>query len=76
MHETGDTSYEITVGSLDTPDIAAPTDEVGVESKRVWFGRLTTLPGHSTADDRTPQDLARLINHQHPDHDTDDWSEM
>jgi len=72
MHETGDVNYEITVGSLDTPDIAPPVDEVGIESKRAWFGRITTLPGHPTADDRSPEDLARLKNRQHPDHDTDD----
>jgi len=73
MHEAGDTNYELTVGSLDTPDNAPPVDEVGIESKRAWFNRITTLPGHSTADDRTPQDLAKLACRQHPHHDTDEW---
>ena len=74
MHEAGDTNYEITVGSLDLPESAPPIDEVGVESKRAWFATLTTLPGHTTADDRAPQELARLVNRQHPDHDTEDWT--
>lgn len=34
MHEAGDVNYEFTVGSLDTPDIAPPAAEVGIESKR------------------------------------------
>lgn len=71
MHEKGDVNYELTVGSLDAPDSAPPVDEVGIESKRAWFGKITTLPGHSTADDRTPKDLAKLVNRQHPDYDTD-----
>lgn len=74
MHETGDGNYEITVGSLDTPDIAPPVDEVGIESKRTWFDKIATLPGHSTSHDRAPQDLAKLVTRQHPDHDTDDWA--
>ena len=74
MYETGDMNYEITVGSLDRPDIAPPIDEVGIESKVCWFSQITTLPGHSTDDDRTPQDLARLVNRQHPDHDTNEWN--
>ncbi len=74
MHEAGDVNYELTVGSLDTPDIAPPVDEVGIESKRAWFDTITALPGHSTADDRTPQDLAKLANRQHPDHATDKWT--
>ena len=74
MHEAGDVNYELTVGSLDTPDNAPPVDEVGIESKRAWFNQITSLPGHSTSDDRTLQDLAKLVNRQHPDHDTDEWT--
>jgi len=74
MHEAGDENYELTVGSLDTPDNAPPVDEVGIESKRAWFNQITSLPGHSTSDDRTRQDLAKLVNRQHPDHDTDEWT--
>lgn len=73
MYEAGDVNYEITVGSLDTPDVAPPVDEVGIESKVCWFSQITTLPGHSTADDRTPEDISKLVNRQHPDHDTDNW---
>ncbi len=74
MHEAGDVNYELTVGTLDSPDIAPPVDKVGIESKCVWFNKITALPGHSTADDRTAEDLAKLVSWQHPDHDTDEWT--
>ena len=50
MHEAGDTNYELTVGSLDTPDNAPPVDEVGIESKRAWF-----IPPRTTARRKTWQ---------------------
>jgi hypothetical protein len=73
MHEDGWTVYDIAIGTLDDPNSAPPTTQVGTESKLVWFDRLATLPGHSTADDRTPEDLAKLKSRQHPDHDTETW---
>ena len=73
MHEQGDSKYELTVGSLDNPELAPPTTQVGLESKWTSFDRLHTLPGHTTAEDRTPEDLVRLRSLQHPDHDTPHW---
>jgi hypothetical protein len=34
---------------------------------------LAGLPGHTTEDDRTPEDLKKLKSLQHPDHDTAEW---
>ncbi len=45
---------------------AAPTDQVGIESKLSWFDTLATLPGRSTDEDRTPEALATLTTRQHP----------
>jgi hypothetical protein len=73
MLEDGWPIYDMAIGALDDPNAAPPTTEVGIESKLAWFGTLTTLPGHRTQDDRTPDDLAKLKTRQHPDHDTDDW---
>jgi hypothetical protein len=73
MLEDGFEYYEITVGSLDNSEAAAPTHAVGLESKLTWFDSLAKLPGHSTSEDRSPEDLAKLTSHQHPDHDTDEW---
>ena len=73
MSEDGDPTYEIAIGSLDNPELAPPSQEVGIESKLSWFKSLSDLPGHSTEDDRTPDDLAKLRSLQHPDHDTKAW---
>jgi len=35
-----------------------------------WFKSLATLPGRTTEEDRTPEDLRKLKSLQHPDHDT------
>jgi hypothetical protein len=72
MKEDGDPNYEIAIGSLDDPNAPAPlTGQVGIESKLRWFDTMRALPAHTTADDRRPEDLARLKSLQHPDWDTD-----
>jgi hypothetical protein len=73
MLEDGWPVCEIAIGTLDDPSAAAPDHVVGIESKLPWADRLPQLPGHSTAEDRTPQDLTRLATRQHPDHDTERW---
>ena len=73
MQEDGDGQIEIAIGTLDNPAAAAPGNVVGVESKLAWADSLPTLPAHSTAEDRTPEDLAKLTSLQHPDHDTETW---
>ena len=73
MKEDGDPHYEIAIGTLDDPERAAPIHQVGIESELSWFRTLMNLPGRSTEDDRTPEDLAKLRSLQHPDHDTKEW---
>lgn len=70
MREEGDSHYEITVGSLDNPNVAAPTSAVGIESKWPCFDSLCTLKGIRTDQDRTPEDIAKLVSRQHPDYET------
>ena len=73
MKEDGDPNYEIAIGSLDDPEAAAPSHQVGIESELSWFARLATLPRETTAENRSPEDLVRLKSLQHPDHDTVTW---
>jgi len=73
MHEKGDDNYELAIGTLDNPELAPPTGQVGLESKLSWFDKLHKLPGKRTEDDRDPEELARLKSLQHPDHDTSKW---
>jgi len=73
MLEDGYGPIEIAIGTLDDPSSAAPDHVVGVESKLSWADGLPSLVARTTADDRTPEDLAKLTSRQHPDHDTDRW---
>jgi hypothetical protein len=73
LHEEGDTNIEIAIGTLDNPNAIGPmTHQVGIESKLLWFGKMHELPGKTTAQDRKPEDLAKLKTLQHPDQDTDE----
>ncbi len=56
---------EVTVGSLDDPAAAAPTEQSGVEARLPWFETLASLPAQPT-----DAKFAGLTSYQHPDHDT------
>jgi hypothetical protein len=73
MREEGDPNYELSIGSLDDPELAPPIWQVGVESELSWFRTLHALPRKRTDEDRTPAELQRLKSRQHPDHDTERW---
>ena len=73
MKEDGDPNYEIAIGTLDNPELAPPSDQVGIESELSWFKPLSSLPRQSTEDDRSPEDLKKLRRLQHPDRDTETW---
>ena len=66
---------EVTIGSLDRPQDAAPVEQFGVESRLPWLDRLASsaLPGRTTAETATPE--RPVASYQHPDHDTPaDWT--
>jgi hypothetical protein len=66
---------DVTVGSLDRPADAPPAAQYGVESQVPWFHRMAQLPARTTADSMTAERKARIVNFQHPDHDTPaDWA--
>jgi len=73
MQEDGDDHIEIAIGSLDEPELAPPTSQVGIESRLTWFAGLPSLPARRTEDSRSREELVRLKSRQHPDHDTDRW---
>ena len=73
MKEDGFETYEMAIGSLDDPELAPPSTQVGIERELSWFGTLSRLPRKTTEDDRTPEDLKKLRSLQHPDHDTETW---
>ena len=64
----------LSVLAFDDPDALAPVIAYGVEGKRIWCDAVPTLPEHHTMDDEEAAPfLAKLINHQHPDHETQNW---
>ncbi|MEZ5810970.1 MAG: GFA family protein [Rhizobiaceae bacterium] len=77
IFETVGAEYQhVTLGSLDDPAALAPARQYGIEAKLPWFGELDRLPGAATEDDKNQAALVADIattNHQHPDHDTDQW---
>ena len=65
---------ELTIGSLDRPDLAPPRLNFGVESRLPWIAEL--VPGRLPDRQTAPSGAARrdLRSRQHPDHDTPpDW---
>jgi hypothetical protein len=65
---------DVSVGSLDEPAKVTPRRAVGIEGRQPWFVSLVSLPEERTGATNPPEDLARIVNYQHPDHDTPpDW---
>ncbi len=56
------TRIEVTTGSLDRPQEAAPTEQFGIESRLPWLATLAAMPGQPTQ-----AKFAGLVSHQHPD---------
>jgi hypothetical protein len=67
-HEIGGSKMEMLTGTLDQPERAPPTYEVGIESKLAWLKDLASLPGKTTPQSR--RDRPPVESRQHPDHDT------
>ncbi len=74
MREDSDPNIEIAMGAFDEPNRLGPiVEQVGIESRVAWFNDMHLAPAQTTAETRSPEDLARLKSLQHPDHDTDHW---
>ncbi len=61
----------ITLGSLDEPELIKPEAQSNLDSKMHWFGDLDCLPVEPEAapdENRLP-----VNNRQHPDRDTAEW---
>ncbi len=69
-------SISVTVGSLDTPASVRLSQIDGTESRLPNFDSavLAAVPSRPTIEGNAPEDLTRIVNYQHPDHDTPpDW---
>jgi hypothetical protein len=70
------------IGSFDHPELVRPIFVYGAESIIPWLHDVMALPATDTgasglqvkADDDPHYEDIRRTNHQHPDHDTADWT--
>jgi hypothetical protein len=69
-----DGGIEIAVGALDDPAVAAPTVQVNPADKQPFFDGLCALPTRADGAEPAMEAFkARVVNYQHPDHDTAEW---
>jgi hypothetical protein len=69
-----DGGLEVAVGALDDPSVAAPTLQVNPADKQPFFDGLCSLPTRPDgAEPKMEAFKARVVNYQHPDHDTVAW---
>jgi hypothetical protein len=70
-----DGSIELAIGALDDPELAPPSHQVNPRDKLSYTDGLAGLPTRS-AETRPLVERrkgAAIVNHQHPDHDTQSW---
>ena len=68
--QIGGPHIELTTGSFDEPQRVVPTYATGTESKLSWVDSIGNFPGRTTSELNNAEKLARIVSHQHPDHDT------
>ncbi len=67
----GSGRINVTLGSLDHPELRPPTLQYDIDARIPWIDHVHELTGHHDAG-LTPEVVARLVNLQHPDHETPD----
>ncbi|MCO4090544.1 MAG: GFA family protein [Sphingorhabdus sp.] len=72
---TASKHLNVTIGSLDNPAAFPPQVQFGKEARMPWFDDICRLPDEGTTEETMAEHVPaiKLSNHQHPDHDTDQW---
>lgn len=73
MLDDGEENYDLAICTLDDPNLAPPTKQVGIEAEVKWFSDLAGLPKATTTSYNTPEQMKKYKSRQHPDHDTETW---
>jgi hypothetical protein len=73
--ELNGTHLNLTIGSMDHPELIQPKDQCGMEARMPYFASLHALPDDGETGSDDPQWAAgiKATNRQHPDHDTEAW---
>ena len=69
----GSDYFDISVGSLDRPELVKPEIQIGIESRIPWMAEIHQLKEQQTDQVLSADRLGRVESYQHPDHDTDAW---
>lgn len=72
VHKDAD-YLDISIGSLDHPEIAKPEVQIGIESRLPWTAEMAALKEQATDQALSADRMARVESYQHPDHDTESW---
>ena len=75
FHRETSPYYSMTTGSFDHPEDVPVANEYGLEARLPQMDQITKLKDTTTTEEDMPDDVAgiRASNHQHPDHETEDW---
>lgn len=66
----------LAAGAFDDPSRLPPTIQFGVECKLAFVDAIPALPERATLDDlKDAPFLTEVVSYQHPDRDTEQWSE-
>jgi hypothetical protein len=65
----GSGRINLTIATLDHPELRPPTRQYDLDARIPWVDTLHAVPGQHDAGLK-PEVAARLVNLQHPDHET------
>jgi hypothetical protein len=66
----GGRSVGVTLGSLDAPNVVAPGEQFGAESRIPWLAAALVAPETSLSDWLKGKQITSVGSRQHPDHET------
>jgi hypothetical protein len=73
--QPGGPIIELLTGAFDHPERIVPTYAVGTESELEWVGHIAAMPRKTTLENSGAAELAAIVSHQHPDHETEEgWN--
>jgi hypothetical protein len=71
--EYSETSMGLAIGAFDRAGEIRPIEQLASAAQVPCFDELAQLPMHAEDEPRAAAHLARIVSHQHPDHDTAEW---
>ena len=67
LHYIGGDKIDIALACLSRPNLIAPEQQFGCESRLTWFDTLEALPASTTEASTPAEALKKYASRQHPD---------